>query len=591
LVVVAPACATAPERAPEPLEVVLDTSTVEVAWKAPPSRVEVDDAVVRAHAAVGDSFLGAEERVVGWRTLPAERPWTEILARTGVESMHLSLGTTGSGTLQHAAQLPAEGDGHAIIERHRNHGTSYGTPELVDAISRAGSMVAKRYPGAVLRVGNLSRRNGGDIIWSNSHNSGRDADLAFYVHLADSGKVVPAPDLMHFDANGVAREDANYVFDVERNWALVRALLENKSINIQWLFVSIPLKQMLLDHARTLGEPEDVIARASEVMHQPTDALPHDDHFHLRIGCSKEDRLEGCIDWGPKWEWADWHDDALKARSLEVARVFQQETSPETRLEALAFLETIKSPYRAEVALIWGVWYTDETVRTEALSIADRAWPWSTAAIVAAQRFIVDDRSTLSEKAEAYSILRRAQDPVGWAFAKDRIRADDVEAAEKVYAARALEHAMDADLVPFLLTQLIQQPGPVRAELASVLMRVTNHEVACNWASGSDAEIAKAVDDWEQWWVANRAAPRDAWVLAGFRNLGVELEPDLGPHAVDKLLPLLREAPEHVIYNVNRLVREVTGRWAPLEQVNGAKLYQYWIRWWRKNRSRLLAES
>jgi hypothetical protein len=42
---------------------------------------------------------------------------------------------------------------------------------------------------------------------------------------------------------------------------------------------------------------------------------------------------------------------------------------------------------------------------------------------------------------------------------------------------------------------------------------------------------------------------------------------------------------------VNRKVREVTGRWSPLEQVNGAKLYEYWISWWRKNRARLLSDA
>ena len=32
---------------------------------------------------------------------------------------------------------------------------------------------------------------------------------------------------------------------------------------------------------------------ASEVMHQPGDSARHDDHFHLRVYCSRDDRLEG----------------------------------------------------------------------------------------------------------------------------------------------------------------------------------------------------------------------------------------------------------------------------------------------------------
>ena len=52
--------------------------------------------------------------------------------------------------------------------------------ELVDAIQRAAALVARRQPGAVLGVGDLSQRGGGNVAFHRSHENGRDADLLFY---------------------------------------------------------------------------------------------------------------------------------------------------------------------------------------------------------------------------------------------------------------------------------------------------------------------------------------------------------------------------------------------------------------------------
>ena len=37
-------------------------------------------------------------------------------------------------------------------------------------------------------------------------------------------------------------------------------------------------------------------------MHQPGGAPPHDDHFHVRVYCSRTDRFHGCEDGGPVWQ-------------------------------------------------------------------------------------------------------------------------------------------------------------------------------------------------------------------------------------------------------------------------------------------------
>ena len=89
-----------------------------------------------------------------------------------------------------------------------------------------------------------------------------------------------------------------HYFDVERNWYLVRSIIENPIVSVQYIFVFDPLKQMLLDHAGAIGEPPDVIEQASYLLHQPGDSAPHDDHFHVRLYCAKSDRAVGCRDRG-----------------------------------------------------------------------------------------------------------------------------------------------------------------------------------------------------------------------------------------------------------------------------------------------------
>src|SRR5690348_3755680 len=57
----------------------------------------------------------------------------------------------------------------------------YGTWQLVQLLERAAFGVARRSPGAQLSVGELSASGGGDLPGHASHESGRDADIGFYI--------------------------------------------------------------------------------------------------------------------------------------------------------------------------------------------------------------------------------------------------------------------------------------------------------------------------------------------------------------------------------------------------------------------------
>lgn len=208
-------------------------------------------------------------------------------------SRSASFGRASRGWLKGGVPLVDGASARVLPRRHKERCLHYGTERLVRALARAGAEVQARYEDSPpLGVGDLSRAAGGPIPpYSRSHQSGRDADLAFYV--LEQGRSVPADDLVRIGPS-LKDPDGRLVFDVARNWRLVEALLSDDTIEVRWLFVSEPLKRALLDEAKRRGAAQAMLEKAAQVLHQPSDAPPHDDHFHLRIGCAPGERQSGC---------------------------------------------------------------------------------------------------------------------------------------------------------------------------------------------------------------------------------------------------------------------------------------------------------
>ncbi len=547
----------------------------------------VEESFALAHEALDSAGALASKRSVGWQSLaptPKYRVWLD-LNRPSAGS--LSVGSVGTGHLVNAAPLPVEGTFHQVIERHRRYGTQWGTRQLVAALISGANHVGNAAPGAPLRIGNLSKKGGGDIRWSRSHNSGRDADIAFFVKTQAEGASVVTPELLQFDSDGVPVGRPDLVFDVHRNWLFIKGLLINPERTVvQYVFVSDPLKALLLAHAASLGESAEIIQQADDVLHQPTDALPHDDHFHVRIACPLEDRLRGCLDAGPRWEWGDWHDDALLAQALEMSSGLK-DADPAIRLQCLEYLANIRSPYAADIALGFGVWNSDPVVRERSLEVAKASWTTSGYSVAMARKFISSTDTSLDEKSTAYKILGRSQDPFAREFSVERLKSPDVGEPERIFAAKSLGHFMDADLVPDLFAQLLIQPPAVRDEVEQVLMRILNYGPEINWNTASPEKVVAAIDNWRAWSVENGNS-RQAWLVAGLRERGLRLSA-ITVDEIDRLIGALPDSPDYVVYNVNRTLRETTGRWAPLEVSDGRRVHEYWSKWWRKNKERVLA--
>ena len=232
-----------------------------------------------------------------------------LLAALGGCARSGSIGMPHRGVLTGAAQLPREGDGYKWLRQDDRH---YAIPRFVASIERAAAKVAKERPGGTLAVGDLSQRSGGQLLPHISHRTGRDADLLLYLTTLE-GAPVESPGFIHVGTDGLAWDDKGnrfLRFDVERQWLLVKTLVEDPEARIQWIFSSRNVRAMLLEWARARGESADTIVRAMEVMLQPQPGGPHDDHVHIRTACTPDEVALGCEPTGPKRAWIEALDQA-----------------------------------------------------------------------------------------------------------------------------------------------------------------------------------------------------------------------------------------------------------------------------------------
>ena len=169
----------------------------------------------------------------------------------------------------------------------------WGVEPLVGLIDRSAKNVRKQFPDAILSVGHLSKAGGGELDRHASHESGRDADIGFYAKNV-SGKPILSDHMVAFVGDGTAPSWPGAHFDDARNWALVASIVGDVHARVTHIFVATPIRERLLAYAAKIGASPAIRTKAAEVLAQPHGALPHDDHFHVRIACPSG--MDKCIE-------------------------------------------------------------------------------------------------------------------------------------------------------------------------------------------------------------------------------------------------------------------------------------------------------
>lgn len=543
-----------------------------------------------------------------------ERSLTFPFLDAGDAQGSVSVGTVADGYLVNGAALPDPCPGCVVLPRQAARCLRYGTDELIGVLLRTAERVGREYPGARLYLGNLSAPGGGDIVWSMSHNSGRDVDIAFLMTDAEGVPVEPT-DLMFFDSHGWSFDaQGAYRLDLERTWAIIRALLEDRQVTVQYIFIYAPLKRKLLEHARRRGERGELLAAAEQRLVQPGISL-HNDHLHLRLHCSAADIRLGCRELGPRREGAPDPaplvrkevrrilpllgdpDEARRYRAAQLLAVLGdgaavpgltrllRDPVAAVRWQALRALVELKAASAVGPILELLKHEQDASCVLAALAALDRlGGPRAEQGLA---RLTADGRafpaSVLTSYEPPWPRPAPEQEAGPAPPAATGAGGDIVDLAGpdgptdsgsetlllRAEAARALAGATSPRVVPPLLA-LLEDPDPRAAAAARhALTRLTNRD------EGADPAA------WKRWWAANRQKSRERWVADGFRSAGfvVPEKPRLAD--VPVLLAAVKAAPE-VSCNARRLLQSLLHR-APPRQLewpaDDAALY--WSRRWR----------
>jgi penicillin-insensitive murein endopeptidase len=212
-------------------------------------------------------------------------PRAEPAKRAPIEKAE-SIGSPNAGRLQGGAHLDLKKPYFRVVPSYESGDVRWGLPIMINMIDRAARIIAKRFPGSVLDVGDISKKGGGDLLRHHSHETGRDADLGFYAVDA-KGKQLHGHGFIKFDAGLSSPNSPGAKFDLARNWAFVQELLSDPAARVSHIFIAEYLRRELLAFARHRVSRQ-LFDRAAVVMMQPHNSLPHDDHFHVRISCPHE---------------------------------------------------------------------------------------------------------------------------------------------------------------------------------------------------------------------------------------------------------------------------------------------------------------
>lgn len=208
-----------------------------------------------------------------------ERPhdWASILAPTN-NPIGQSIGSYTSGCIDGATALPFSGSGYQVMRMSRKR--YYGHPTLIQFIERLGQEAANEQLGTLL-IGDLSQARGGPTPSGHrSHQTGLDVDIWFMLFQHADNQVLTkyerenwtAPSMLDTHAGGV-----DY-----RQWTLAHEKILQLAANqpeVDRIFVNPHIKRELCKH----NTPS-----SGSWLRKIRPWWKHDDHFHVRLKCPKD---------------------------------------------------------------------------------------------------------------------------------------------------------------------------------------------------------------------------------------------------------------------------------------------------------------
>lgn len=507
-----------------------------------------------------------------------------------------SIGDVADGYMINSARLPLPHPHLVVLPVQFQRRLIFTTDEMIELVSDAAQHVAKTYEGAVLHLGNFSAEGGGDIPYSVSHNSGRDADIAFFVVDAD-GNPTALPDLLPLQDNGefIGEPDSDYqdhayFFDTPRNWAFIEGLLLSKAATIQYVFVSNPLRNLLLDYARTTNVDPKLIARAQTILVQPGGALPHDDHFHIRTYCSELDMRSGCKDTGRRNSEFRSHTNA-RNQTIARARKLLKNKQPDLRTAAVQRL-AIMQAHNAGNDIARLLDDPDPHVRAaSARALADLGGRNSTSYVKLLSKQLQNEQHphALAEQLSALGTLggRTASNTLRQFLEHPRpvSMLDTLTFDARTIAAGALVAHEDVQPISALIAMLNDDNTDLRVQTARALQLLTNHQFGGDWHTDDLENRQNSIDAWKNWYEEHKKMSRDQWLTLGFQQAGLEVQ-RLSIQYVWEITRAISRA-DHLSYNAQRTLMRLAKREPNSLAWSKEDASFFWRRWFERRITQL----
>ncbi len=496
----------------------------------------------------------------------------------------ISVGTVTVGHLVRGKELPLSGPHHAVLAEHAARGTRRGTDELIGGILDAAGDVAAVHPTAVAGIGNIARGGGGRLPWSISHKAGRDADIGFYLVDGQGRDVLPDTLLQLAPPDGtVTWAGQELRFDVSRNYLLLESLVLSDRISIQYVFCADFLVKKLRAEAAHRGAPKLVRKALETFVRQPRGTLPHDDHFHVRIRCSSEDRLEGCRDIVGGHEVVPddpaWRD---RVSALEELLYAEDISTRRDAARALGLLKAVRSRSALEARLS----DPEPTVRRAVFEALAVLWKRPPVEMIGDVVRSSDDpvmveiglRLLRTGGRRSRSLVQDLlEDPRAL---PDPRRFLDGELVVRREAAEVAGWLADGRL--FLpLVALVADPDPGVARAADWALRLTtNHAV--RGADGSEITDGAALAAAWVSWRRHAGGKRARWLRDGFDAVGVDVRRKT-PRTAKALLGFIVSEESYLSFNAQRILAD----WCPGRGPGPGLQNRWWIRrMWKRGLKR-----
>ncbi len=188
-----------------------------------------------------------------------------------------AIGFYSQGTLQDALEFNHDGNGYVKLFKWREF--HFTTIELTEIVQNSASLIKEKFPqGERLQIGDFSGKTGGHIIGHDSHQNGLDVDLSYY----DKQFREQDSNINEFQKSYVFKNLLHEDFDIERNWLLIKTLVDTDKINR--IFVDPVIKKAFCDFSKKSGEYNQRI----ETLRKLRPWQNHADHLHVRLQCPKE---------------------------------------------------------------------------------------------------------------------------------------------------------------------------------------------------------------------------------------------------------------------------------------------------------------